>query len=82
MWRCYDTPAETAGVLRRKVRYMDVRAEQALPSHGETAQPGAGRSRTGLRETGSEPRRGIYVPRTGARFGSYYRDIRYGAEQL
>lgn len=40
MWRRHDTPAETAGVLRRKVRYMDVRAEQALSSHGETAQPG------------------------------------------
>ena len=82
MWRRHDTPAETAGVLRRKVRYMDVRAEQALSSHGETAQPGAGRRRAGLCETGSEPRRGIYVSRTGARFGSHHRDIRHGAKQL
>lgn len=43
---------------------------------------GAGRRRTGLCETGSEPRRGIYVSRTGARFGSHHRDIRHGAKQL
>ena len=55
-------------VLQGKVPGMTVSSSSGTP--------GAGRRRTGLCETGSEPRRGIYVSRTGARFGSHHRDIR------
>ena len=48
---------------------MMVRTQQALSPDGETTQPWAGRCRTGLRETGSQSRRGIYVPWACSRLG-------------
>ena len=82
MWRCHDTPAETVGVLWREVRNMDVWTEQALSSDGETTQSRARGCRTGLCETGSQSRRGIYVPWACSRSECHYRNFRYGAESL
>ena len=82
MRRRHDTPLETLGVLRKEVRHLDVWPEQALPPHGEAAQPGAGRRGSGLRQAGGQSRRGIHVPRTGLGLGSHHRDIRHRAYPL
>ena len=71
----HDKAAQTAELLRRKIRLLDVRSQQTLSHDGETAQPRAGRRRTGLRENGSRAGRGIYVSRTGVGRRRYPRNL-------